>query len=220
MKCKDVIELAHDYLEDTLELNQSLQVEKHLDSCNKCKKEIAALQKSIELASSLPIEYPSMAVWNNFVPELLSKIEKSSEKSSFLANWQFLKGYRWKIAGAAISFVFILAIVFNNFLLISKPQKTPKTPKEVIAENLINNNLSIEKVDKAIKSIDYTIETEHIYLNELINIPSEKEESPDAIDIANVIITEIEQTGLEDDYKLLEAIAYLEEYQLLKKDER
>lgn len=222
MKCKKVVKLIPEHLDDTLESPVYQEIEKHLESCDSCRKEIPAYQKTIQIASSLPVEYPSKEVWDNFVPELLSKIEESSEKRTPLLKWQFIKQHAWQFAGGAAASIVIIAaivaVVFNSFLFVPKPQQNePKTVREVIAANLIINNMPIEQINKAIESIGYSITTDanQMCIDEIIAM-SEEESSPDAMDIANVIVTEIDSSELDYDYKLLEAIAYLEEYNTSK----
>ena len=216
MECKKVIEFIPEYLDGTLEFSKYQEIESHLENCDSCKKEVNAYQKTIQLASNLPIEYPSPEVWDNFVPELLSKIEKSSEKRGLpLLKWQFIRQHSWQFAGMAVSIAIIVAIVFNNFLFVNKPQNEPQTVREVIAENLIGNNVSIKQIDKAIQSIDnpiIVIANQVIYMDDNTITTSEKEGLPDTMDIANAMATEIDSSDLDYDYNLSETIAYLEEY--------
>jgi len=213
MECKKVTQLILDYLDGTLKSSKCREIEEHLESCNLCRKEIAAYQKTIQLAGSLPVEYPSAEVWNNFIPELLSKIDKPSERQGFI-NWQFWKRHTWQFAGVAVSIVIIAAIVLNNFVSVTKPQIEPTTVREVIAENLVEN-ISMEQIDQAIESIDYPVftVTNEMCVDEILAM-SEEKSVPDAIGIANVLVTEIDSDELSGDYELLEAIAYLEEYNL------
>lgn len=218
MKCKRVIRFIPEYLEGTLESSKVWEFESHLRSCDSCEKEFYVYQKTIQLSSSLPVEYPSEEVWDNFVPELLSKIEESSEKQTLPLDWQFIRKYAWQLAGAVISIAIIVAIVLTNFLFVTQPQDEPKTVREVIAENLITNNVSIKQIDQIIESTSYPVTIDGnmaMYVDEMNRI-SEDSSQLDAMDIANVIVTEIDSSELDYDYKLLEAIAYIEEYSMSK----
>lgn len=221
MECEKVISFIPEYLEDTLESSKYRKVESHLKECNSCCEDLRAYRKTMRLTSNLSVEYPSKEKWDNFVPELLKKIEKLSEKRTSSLNWwHFIRQYSWQFGTAAISIAIIVTIIFSNFLFVSQPQNEPETVKEVIAENLINNNVSTRQIDQAIKSIDYPVAVggnKLMYIDEIFAV-YEEETPMDGMDIANAIVTEIDSSQLDYDYKLLEAIAYIEKHSISKKE--
>lgn len=218
MKCQKVVKFIPEYLEDAVASSISQEIEKHLENCDSCRKELHAYQKTIQLSSSLPVEYPSKEKWNNFVPELLSKIEDSSEKPILPFSWQFIWRHAWQFAGVVVSIAIIVAVVFNNSLfVVRQPQNEPKTVEEVISESFVSN-ISVEQIDKAIQSINYPVTSGRnmIMIYDEINKISVEESPPEATDIANAMAIEIDSSQLNYDSKLVEAIAYIEEYSMSK----
>ena len=109
MKCKSAEQLLLDYIEGTLSSGQMDRLELHLASCSHCQQELQAFEKTIHLASSLPIKYPSPEAWENFWPRLQAKIEQNPpvEKDRILL---WLRAYRWKIASVVCFLVILLSL--------------------------------------------------------------------------------------------------------------
>ena len=109
MRCKSAKRLSLEYMEGTLSGRQADQLEFHLDNCLHCQKELEVFEKTIRLASSLPVAYPSPEAWENFWPTLQTKIEQSlAFEKDRVPHW--LKTHAWKIASATCLLVFLLSL--------------------------------------------------------------------------------------------------------------
>lgn len=107
MKCKLVEKLLPAYIEGTLSLKRSQQLELHVDDCPHCQKELQTFEETIHHASSLQAEYPTPEAWKAFWPTLRVRISQSQafEEDRFPL-WVRMHG--WKIAGVACMLVFLL----------------------------------------------------------------------------------------------------------------
>ncbi|HID56906.1 TPA: hypothetical protein EYP37_10290 [Candidatus Poribacteria bacterium] len=76
MKCDKVSDLLPGYIEGALKPRKENQVAEHLAGCPRCKREEMELRRTIELASSLEMEYPSEERWNQFMTDLHRRIEE------------------------------------------------------------------------------------------------------------------------------------------------
>jgi HEAT repeat protein len=72
MKCKDIQYQLADYLDKQLPTTENSIIEKHLETCTDCKKELQELTHLFTALSTAPIEESSAALRNNF-EELLAK---------------------------------------------------------------------------------------------------------------------------------------------------
>ena len=109
MKCKLVEKLLPAYIEGTLSLKRSNQLENHVDDCPHCQKELQAFEVTIHHASSIPIEYPTPEAWRAFGPSLRMRIshEQTLEENR-LSLWVRMHG--WKMAGAACVLILLLSL--------------------------------------------------------------------------------------------------------------
>lgn len=117
MKCKPAEQLMLDYIEGTLLPKKKDRLEIHLGACPHCQKVLVDYEKTLQLAGSLPVKYPSPDAWGNFWQKLKSKI--SQDVSNDEPVW--LIAHKWKIAGVGFIFVALLGLaglwsygVFNN----------------------------------------------------------------------------------------------------------
>ena len=76
MKCDKASDLLPGYIEGVLKPRRERQVVEHLSRCLRCRREETELRRTIELASSLEMEYPSEERWNQFMTDLHRRIEE------------------------------------------------------------------------------------------------------------------------------------------------
>lgn len=106
MKCEEVEERMIDYLDNTLEQGLRLEIEKHLETCERCLDELKDSQQVLNLISKDEMVKPEDSLRINFYHMLHSQIKKSGESktSSFrnpLTQWYNLGRYRFA-AGLAL----------------------------------------------------------------------------------------------------------------------
>lgn len=117
MKCKEVQENLSFYLDQELSEEELLLVQSHLDSCSVCREELAALQETVSLLSSLEEVNPPAS----FRRELYAKLEKSIVQETEVKKKRlFGHGLRAKLTAlrqhaafypVAISLVLLIIIV-------------------------------------------------------------------------------------------------------------
>ena len=117
MKCKLVENLIPAYIEGTLSLKRSQQLELHIDDCPHCQKELQTFEETIHHASSLPVEYPTPEAWRAFWPTLRIGISQSqASEKKHLPLWIRMHG--WKMAGVACVLALLLSFwgLSNSYL--------------------------------------------------------------------------------------------------------
>jgi len=117
MKCKPAEKLMLDYIEGTLLPKQKDRLEIHLGTCPHCQRVLFGYEKTLQLAASLPVKYPSPDAWGGFWQKLKSKISQDVPDDEPV----WLIAHKWKIAGVGFILVALLGFaglwsygVFNN----------------------------------------------------------------------------------------------------------
>ena len=109
MKCKLVEKLLPAYIEGVLPPKRSEQLERHVDDCPHCRKELQTFEETIHHASSLPVEYPTPEAWRAFWPTLRMRISQhQASEENRLPFWVRMHG--WKIAGAVCVLLLLLSL--------------------------------------------------------------------------------------------------------------
>jgi anti-sigma factor RsiW len=125
MKCKSAERLLPEYIEGTLSLGRVRQLELHIDNCLRCQKGLETFEKTIRLASNLPIEYPSPEVWEAFWPNLRMRIsQRQAFEKDRLPLW--VRTHGWKMAGVACVLTLLLSLWgLSNSRQLKAPIDTP-----------------------------------------------------------------------------------------------
>ena len=97
MRCKLAEKSLLAYIEGTLRPRQKDRLEYHLGKCPHCQKVLVAFEKTLQLAGSLPVKYPSSEVWESFWPKLRSKISQGTP----IEDRAWHRAHKWKIACVA-----------------------------------------------------------------------------------------------------------------------
>ena len=97
MRCKLAEKSLLAYIEGTLRPRQKDRLEYHLGKCPHCQKVLVAFKKTLQLAGSLPVKYPSSEVWESFWPKLRSKISQDAP----IEDRAWHRVHKWKIACVA-----------------------------------------------------------------------------------------------------------------------
>jgi uncharacterized membrane-anchored protein YhcB (DUF1043 family) len=81
MRCEDVEERMIDYLDNNLDDGLRQEIEKHLETCERCLDELRDCQQVIQLISKEEMEKPDDSMRINFYHMLHSQIKKSEESN-------------------------------------------------------------------------------------------------------------------------------------------
>ena len=142
MKCKQVQKLLPAYLEEALIEQESALLLEHLQDCDACRRELRALEKTIQLAGNIQIEYPPPELWDHFVPILHARLAQSeSEKRKISAGW--LSPLRLASYGVAtLIFIGFLALGISIMISNNRSEASPLNIKAIIAIELMDDTLA------------------------------------------------------------------------------
>jgi HEAT repeats/Putative zinc-finger len=107
MKCEEVEKLMIDYLDKNLNEDIRLEIEKHIETCEKCLDDLKNSQQVLNFISTDQMVKPDVSLRINFYHMLHSEIKKSEESndSSFrkaIIPWYNLRQYRFAAAIALL----------------------------------------------------------------------------------------------------------------------
>lgn len=91
MKCKHVQQKMLDYTEHVLDSPAYEQVEHHLQTCQECTQELAAIQETLDLLASTPIEEPPESFWIDFTSDVMRKVRTAKPpvaSRQLFSSWQ------------------------------------------------------------------------------------------------------------------------------------
>jgi recombinational DNA repair protein RecR len=99
MKCDEVETKMIDYLDKNLEVELCQEIEKHLETCERCLDELRDSQEVLNLISKDEMMKPDDSLRINFYHMLHSQIKKSEESNISLSQipvtpWYNIRGYR------------------------------------------------------------------------------------------------------------------------------
>jgi hypothetical protein len=98
MKCEEVEKLMIDYLDLNLKDDKRFEIEKHLETCERCLDELKDIQEVMKLISNDEMEKPDDSLRINFYHMLHSEIKKNevklSPKDIPVTNWYNISSYR------------------------------------------------------------------------------------------------------------------------------
>ncbi len=77
MKCEEAESLMIDYLDNKLESDKKAEIEKHLETCERCLDEMMEMQHIMQLISSKEMETPDDSMHINFYHMLHNEIRKA-----------------------------------------------------------------------------------------------------------------------------------------------
>jgi flagellar biosynthesis/type III secretory pathway M-ring protein FliF/YscJ len=107
----DIKETLPAYLEQRLEKEGALQVEKHLETCADCSAEI----KLLRMITSEPVPDPGEAFWASMPERIYREVQKKEKKRlidiSSLWNRMLLPRWVWSVTAAGLVLVVTLLIV-------------------------------------------------------------------------------------------------------------
>jgi hypothetical protein len=117
MKCEEVEFRMIDYLDKNLDEIISLEIDKHLATCEKCLDELRDTQQVLNLISKEENVIPDGSLRINFYHMLQSEIKKSGEKSSIQVSKAFAPWYNNIIYRVAAGVALLICGTFIGLLI-------------------------------------------------------------------------------------------------------
>jgi len=136
MGCKKIKLKLVDYYENSLSPEERKLIQAHLETCSNCQKEFQKIKSTFELLKTeSPFEAEEL-YRTNFVSGVRSKIDKGKETAVEIFP-------KWKIAGAFITFLFV--IILGIFLFRIDQKVIFKAGEETYTYLIPTEDESIEK---------------------------------------------------------------------------
>lgn len=212
MRCEPAEKLLLDYIEGTLPLKPKDRLEYHLGNCLHCQEVLEGFEKTIHLAGSLPVKYPSSEAWEDFWPKLRSKVSQNPALEDRLS----LRTHKWKIAAAVCILVALLGFwglwsygLFKIPTADRSPSLDERTVQNFMGE--ISSKYLQELLSQELQRLDGTSLTwsgENLLMDE-IGLPQSTEGNSLVSQLFEVIATEVDREYFEDD-ELTDLIALME----------
>jgi len=84
MRCEEVREILPEYTVGALKRRKARDVERHLEICPDCRRELAALKKIGEMIESVSLEKPPANIWDSIALQIESE---SQEREALWRRW-------------------------------------------------------------------------------------------------------------------------------------
>lgn len=164
MKCEDVESAMIDYLDNKLEKSRRNDVEKHLETCERCLDELKDFQQILQTVDSTEMEQPDESLRINFYHMLHGEINKQSVKNQEKPVLPFsVQGSTsWmKIAAAIALLVAGTFIGLTLHVVLNRNQEVEqvaslKTEIQSMKELMMLNMLKQESPSQRIQAVNYT----------------------------------------------------------------
>ena len=125
-KCKDIQELLTEYLDESLQEKDSIEIEQHIKNCKECGKVLDDLCKTINMVKNLP----KYAAPNIMLVNINKKIQ---ERKTFLQKILPV-GFKLSMGSIAIAATVLIVIQLNKNMSVNEYQyfsKKEKTFKQI-----------------------------------------------------------------------------------------
>jgi hypothetical protein len=164
MKCEDVESAMVDYLDNTLEKAVRDEVEKHLETCERCLDELKDFQHILQTVDSREMEQPDETLRINFYHMLHGEINKqivqNQEKHTMPLSVRSSSPWM-KIAAAVALLVAGTFIGLTIHLVLNRQQEVQqvtslKTEVQSMKELVMLNMLKHESPSQRIQAVNYT----------------------------------------------------------------
>ena len=202
MRCKPAEKLVLDYIEGTLPLRLKDRLEYHLGNCLHCQEVVEGFEKTIHLAGSLPVKYPSSEAWESFWPKLRSKISQDAPVED--RAWH--TAHKWKIAGVAGMLVALLGFAglwSYGLFKIPTADQSPSLDEQIVQNFMgdISAKHLQELLDQELRRLDgtsFTWSGENLLMEETAFGQSTESNSL-VSQLFEVVATEVDLEYFEDD---------------------
>jgi hypothetical protein len=116
LRCEDFDELIYLFRDGEVDQSKKEEVQKHLSTCNRCKRKLALLESIEKKAKEIKVKEPSQEYWDTFSNRVRERLVARTEKSfSFKLKKVFENIFTFsplkvKIAAGVISVIFVFIV--------------------------------------------------------------------------------------------------------------
>jgi hypothetical protein len=164
MKCEDAESAMIDYLDNTLEKARREEVEKHLETCERCLDELKDFQQILQTVDSTEMEQPDETLRINFYHMLHGEMNKQAmqNQENPVLSLSVARSFPWMKIAASIAL--LLAGTFIgltlHFVLVRQQEGAQvaslKTEMQSMKELMMLNMLKQESPSQRIQAVNYT----------------------------------------------------------------
>lgn len=161
MKCEEVEELIIDYLDKKLDAARTSDIEKHLESCERCLDEMMEIQEIMNGISRDEMIQPDDNLRINFYNMLHNEIRKDEIRRSDVSGSSSIRWYNWDIYRIAAGLALLICGTFIGMFLSSglknKAQALQQLQSEVtsLRKSAIFTMLKEESSSNRIQGVSY-----------------------------------------------------------------
>jgi len=166
MKCEDVEALMIDYLDNNLDDNSKREIEKHLETCERCLDELRDSQEVIRMISKDDMVKPDDTLRINFYHMLHSEIKKSKQQSAGIFPGRTVPWYKkslYRIAAGIALFICgtLLGTIISSGIKKSRQAQTLiqlQSEVSALKKSVMFTMLKDESSSYRIKAVNYADE--------------------------------------------------------------
>jgi len=168
MKCDEIETIMIDYLDGKLESNRKEEIEKHLETCERCLDEFRDTQKVLELISKDEIIKPDESLRINFYHMLHTQISRNEEKKPVPVQNRQIKWYNHGVYAVAAGIALLICGTFTG-IIIDSGRKSPVQEMQIdqlrsevasIKKSALFTMLKDESSSNRIQALNYADEIE------------------------------------------------------------
>jgi len=117
MKCEEVEAIMIDYLDNKLDNERNLEIEKHLETCERCLDELRDFQEVMQLISKTEMIIPDDSLRINFYHMLHSEIQKSKGNKTAVSGVPHIQWYNRISYRIAAGFALLICGTFIGIFI-------------------------------------------------------------------------------------------------------
>lgn len=166
MKCKDIKEMFIEYVDGILSSDDTLEVEKHLSSCESCSKELSDIKALCLDLGDIELEHPSETLKNEFNSMVNGYIRdmdrgvhavRHEKASNWLANWLPKRPLIQVTAAIAVLTIGLAAGLHINRISITKNEIVNlQTDIDQLRQTVMTSLLNQSSVSERINGLSMT----------------------------------------------------------------
>jgi len=169
MKCEEVEERMIDYLDNKLDENIRKEIEKHLESCERCLDEMNNTQQVMHLISEDVMKKPDDSMRINFYHMLHKQISRNEDTRPLMLNTIPIPWYNHSVYRIAAGFALLICgtllglIIHSGIISSSNKQELAQLHSEVAAlkQTAMFTMLKEESSSDRIQAVNYVTDLEN-----------------------------------------------------------
>ena len=166
MKCEELEPVMIDYLDGKLDGNQKQEIEKHLETCERCLDELRDTQKMLELISDDEMIKPDDSLRINFYHMLHNEIRKNEVRTTDTIQTKQIKWYEKGVYRIAAGIALLIGGTFLGIIFYSginnsdrvKELSQLKSEVNALRETAMFTMLKDESSSYRIQAVNYADE--------------------------------------------------------------